>query len=129
MFGSFPLAIAMQKTYMPGMKSSHPLKVIACCYCGARSTLPRTKSRVPLVCHGCGAAISKIEQIQPQIERAQRDKTHRKPAVPHPARPADKRAEKSAKRRKGKRKKGLWYHVTEAFDDIDDLFDVGDWFD
>lgn len=109
------------------IKASHATSITTCCYCGARSTLP-AKQRIALVCHGCGAAISKIEPLNPMIERAAKSGKHDKPAVPRRAEKPHQHLPKDrpARRKKGKRKKGLWYHVSEAFDDLDDIFDVFD---
>lgn len=108
------------------MKSSHPLRIVTCCYCGARSTLPaKLKRKERLVCSGCGAAIERIEAIQPVLERARRSGDRAKPAAPHPAeRPGDHLPkDRPARRRKGKRRRSMWYNIREAFDDIEDLVD------
>lgn len=113
---------------MSGMKASHQIRVLTCCYCGARSTLPRDASRA-LVCHGCGAPIRRIEKIQPELERMARGATSGRPAHPHPAdrhdghRPQDR----PARRRKGKYKKsGFWDRLRRIADDADDIFDIFD---
>lgn len=108
------------------LKSSHLIRVVTCCYCGARSTLEHGKGR-KLVCHGCGAGMKRIEAIQPVLERAGKSK-HKKPAIPHPAEGDRKHLDKDrpARRKKGKRRRGMWYQVREAFDDIDDIFDFFD---
>ena len=113
------------------MKSSHPVRVVTCCYCGARSTLEHSRGR-NLVCHGCGASIQKLESVQPVLERSAK-KHKKKHAVPHPAEgkrkhlPKDRPAHrKKGKRKKDKRDRGMWYHVREAFDDMDDFFDIFD---
>ncbi|MEM7684881.1 MAG: hypothetical protein AAF293_08640 [Pseudomonadota bacterium] len=108
------------------MKSSHKIRVVTCCYCGARSTLEQTRTR-NLICHGCGASIQRLEGVQPVLERSEK-KHRKKPAVPHPAE-SEKRhlpKDRPVRRRKGKRRRGMWYHVREAFDDLDDIFDVFD---
>ena len=110
------------------MKSSHLIRVVTCCYCGARSTLGKDRGR-NLTCHGCGAGITRIEAIQPVLERAGKsEERKKKPAVPHPAEGErrHKAKDRPARRKKGKRKRGMWYQVREAFDDIDDLFDIFD---
>ena len=113
---------------MAAMKPSHPTRILTCCYCGARSTLPAGEARA-LVCHGCGAPIRRIAEIQPEIERLPRRKGARKPAIPHPAdrhgghRPKDR----PARRRKGKRRKGgFWYQLKRLGDEAEDLLDIFD---
>lgn len=113
------------------MKSSHLIRIVTCCYCGGRSTLEHSRGR-NLICHGCGASISRIEAIQPVLERAAKPKNRKKkPAIPHPAEGDRKHLAKDrpARRKKGKRRRGMWYHVREAFDDLDDLDDLFDIFD
>ncbi len=115
------------------MKPSHAMRIITCCYCGARSTLERSKER-DLVCHGCGASIQKLEGLQPVLERIHKtpgdSEKRKKPSIPHHAEKPRKHLEKDrpARRKKGKRKKkrSMWYHVREAFDDLDDIFDIFD---
>ena len=114
---------------MPGMKASHPTRVLTCCYCGARSTLPPGKARA-LVCHGCGAPIRRIAELQPEIERLPKRPGTRRPAIPHPA---DRRhgghsdKDRPARRRKGKRRKGgFWYQLKRLGDEAEDLFDIFD---
>ena len=110
-------------------KASHPMKIITCCYCGARSTLsaaPGTR----LFCHGCGAAITRLESIQADIEKHKKSKKGgKKPAIPHNAERDYEHLAKDrpARRKKGKRKKrSMWHHIGEAFDDLDDIFDFFD---
>jgi hypothetical protein len=104
---------------------------MTCCYCGARSTLG--KDRIErLVCHGCGAPMSKIAEIQSTLEKKRKKKKGAKPAVPHGAERSGKHLDKDrpARRRKGKRRRSAWYHVAEAFDDLDDWFEeITDIFD
>jgi len=122
------------------MKASHPTKLITCCYCGARSTLPgRTARRDVLVCHGCGAPITRIEKLQPALEKAKaRDKSRDmaragKPAIPHPAcTAAEYRAKDHPARRRKAKRRPLFRRLAKALDvdlDLDDVFDVDDWFD
>ena len=118
------------------MKSAHPIRVLTCCYCGARSTLGREKAR-RLVCHGCGAPVRYIRDVQPVLERKRKAKSGGKPgckpAIPHKADRSEGHLDKDrpARRRKGKRRRrSVWYHVSEAFDDWDDwIEDVVDFFD
>ena len=109
------------------MKPSHQIRLVTCCYCGARSTLERSKER-DLVCNGCGASISRIEAVQPIMEKAKKKSGHKKAATPHRAEKPREHLPKDrpARRRKGKRKRSMWYYVREAFDDLDDIFDVFD---
>lgn len=112
------------------IKPSHQLRVLTCCYCGARSTLGmRTSER--LVCHGCGAPIRKIAAVQPALERKRKKGDHAKPAIPHHAEGKREHLDKDrpARRRKGKRKsksRSVWYHISEALDDWDDVLDIFD---
>ena len=116
------------------MKAAHAFKVMTCCYCGARSSIGLGKT-ARLVCHGCGAPISRIETVQPILERQKKGKrrTKVKPSIPHRAERPHQHLDKDrpARRRKGKRKRrSVWYHVAEAFDDWDDWFeDIVDFFD
>ena len=115
------------------MKPSHQIKVVTCCYCGARSTLEQTKTR-NLICHGCGASIQKLEAVQPVLERMHKarnpDDRPKKQALPHRAEGDHRHLDKDrpARRKKGKykKKRSMWYHVAEAFDDLDDIFDIFD---
>lgn len=121
------------------IKPSHGYKLVTCCYCSARSTLPR-KADKRLVCHGCGAPITRIEELQPSLERQRKSHTHAKPSTPHPAEIKGEHLEKDrpSRRRKGKRKdwdrskrkkrkpRSIWHHISEAFDDLDDVFDIFD---
>jgi hypothetical protein len=113
------------------MKASHPTRILTCCYCGARSTLAAGR-RAALVCHGCGAPISRIEELQPAIERLPRRPAQAKPAIPHPAdrHGGHKPHDRPARRRKGKRRKGgFWYGLRRLADRADDLFDLDDLLD
>ena len=106
-------------------KASHPTKIVTCCYCSARSTLP-VGQRQLLVCHGCGAPIEKIESLQPDAEKRRKPAPGPKPAIPHPAEPRGKHKAKDRpqRRKKGKyRKRGAWYRFRKALGDWDDLFD------
>lgn len=109
-------------------RSSHVFKILTCCYCGARSTLAGSRSG-RLVCHGCGAPAENLEKIQCVLEKRRKKSDHPKAAVPHPAERAGAHLDKDrpARRKKGKRKKrSVWYHVAEALDDWDDIFDFFD---
>ena len=115
------------------MKSSHAVRIVTCCYCGARSTLERSKNR-DLVCHGCGASIQKLEDVQPMLEKMHKarnpDDRPKKQSIPHRAERPNQHLDKDrpARRKKGKykKKRSMWYHIAEAFDDIDDIFDIFD---
>ena len=103
------------------------IRIVTCCYCGARSTLERSRDR-DLVCNGCGASVNRIEAIQPSLERSKKRKTDKKNATPHRAEKPRQHLPKDrpVRRKKGKRKRSMWYHIREAFDDLDDIFDVFD---
>jgi hypothetical protein len=109
-------------------KHDHRLKIVTCCYCGARSTL-RPEGGQRLVCHGCGAPIRRIEALAAKPMPRPGKASGRKPATPHPAeRPGDHLAkDRPARRKKGKRKRGgLLHRLGKTFDDLDDIFDLFD---
>ncbi len=115
------------------MKRAHPFKILTCCYCAARSSLGRGEVK-RLVCHGCGAPLSRVDIVQPILERKKKKKRDgAKPAIPHRAERPQQHLDKDrpVRRRKGKRRRrSVWYHVAEAFDDWDDwLEDIVDVFD
>ncbi|MEM7746283.1 MAG: hypothetical protein AAF409_21530, partial [Pseudomonadota bacterium] len=114
--------------YVPPMsKTSFRTKIVTCCYCGGRSTLAAGTSAA-LVCHACGAPISRIKALEIRGERLDK-KRSKKHAMAHPAerRGAHLPKDRPVRRKKGKRKsRSFWYHVREAFDDVDDLFDIFD---
>ena len=127
--GIAPMAFGLLTAYLGDMtKSSHPLRVISCCYCGARSTLkPEPGQR--LLCHGCGAPITKLEPLQASMERKRKKRGTPKPAIPHHAEGCGGHLAKDRpqRRKKGKRRKrSIWYHIGEAFDDFDDILDIFD---
>jgi hypothetical protein len=107
------------RQYLPNMKSSHPIRVLTCCYCGARSTMPATPGTA-LLCHGCGAPLGLSRDLQPALERLPRRPGARRPAIPHPAdRPGGHAAaDRPARRRKGKRRKSLWQRLGGRVEDI-----------
>ncbi|MEM9139798.1 MAG: hypothetical protein AAGB15_08185 [Pseudomonadota bacterium] len=111
------------------IKKSHAIKMVTCCYCGARSTLPTDRAQ-RLVCHGCGAAMKKIEALQPTFEKQKSSKTHAKPAAPHPAEREGRRLkdkDRPARRKKGKKRQvTIWHRLRDAVDDLDDVFDIFD---
>ena len=140
-FASPGLARPGSIAYLAGMemKPAHPLRVLVCCYCAARSTLPR-QGAAGLVCHGCGAPLSRIETLQPEFERARRHAPGPKPARPHRAERPHEHLEKDRphRRRKGPRRNGprrrqrvkpFWERLGDALDDFDDLDDLLDLFD
>ena len=109
-------------------KPSHPIKLVTCCYCGARSTLVLAPGE-RLLCHGCGAPINHIAPLQPDVEKRRKKRSGPKPAIPHPAERGREHLPKDrpVRRKKGKRKKrSIWYHIGEAFDDFDDILDIFD---
>jgi hypothetical protein len=107
-------------------KHDHTLRIVACCYCGARSTL-RAEGGQRLVCHGCGAPVRHIEAVAPRPRRGATGGP--KAATPHPAeRPGEHLAkDRPARRKKGKRKRGgLLHRLGKRLDDLDDIFDLFD---
>ncbi|MEM7508070.1 MAG: hypothetical protein AAF415_15145 [Pseudomonadota bacterium] len=111
-------------------------RIIICCYCDARSILPREAGQ-RLVCHGCGAPIRRVAALEPSHLRRAAPRDVR-PAPPRPAElpgahSAKDRPCRRRKHKKGKRRpKGLLYRFREAiddvldFDDLDELFDLFD---
>ena len=109
-------------------KRDHRLKIVTCCYCGARSTL-RPEGGQRLVCHGCGAPIERIEALAPKPMPHPGAASARKPATPHAAeRPGEHLPkDRPARRKKGKRRRGgLLHRLGKTFDDLDDIFDLFD---
>ena len=121
-------------------KHDHTIRIVTCCYCGARSTL-RAEGGQRLVCHGCGAPIKRIEAVAPKpMPRAgsaagrnpampRAGANGRKPATPHPAeRPGEHLAkDRPARRKKGKRRRGgLLHRLGKRLDDLDDILDLVD---
>lgn len=107
--------------------------LITCCYCGAQDVFKIHKGkRRQLACLSCGAPMRKMTPMK-VTEPAT-------PPTPAPKPPqADYKAKyekykskyKSSQRhgayhKKRKKKKG-W--VAELWDELDDIFDVEDWFD
>ncbi|MEM7268422.1 MAG: hypothetical protein AAF401_04110 [Pseudomonadota bacterium] len=97
------------------------VKMITCCYCGARDMMQMGKGkRVTLTCLSCGAPIRKVEMIK--ASEAPRGDA--------------KAPERINKHRKGKhfeaykkRKKGKKSFFSRILDDADDIFDLDDLFD
>ena len=103
----------------------HPLRVITCCYCGARSTL-RREGGERLVCHGCGAPVRRIEAVLSKPKPRPGASAGPKPATPHRAeKPGEHHwKDRPARRKKGKRKRGgLLHRLGRALDDVEDIFD------
>ena len=100
------------------------VKMITCCYCGARDVMRMGKgARVTLSCLTCGAPVRKVEAMKPAEAVA---------AAPTPAKPPEKvnkhrrpKHFEAVKKRKKKRKSLLAHIVDEA----EDFFDFDDWFD
>ncbi len=104
------------------------IRIVSCCYCGARSTLGPEGGR-RLVCHGCGAPIRHIEALTPKPMPRRGAAAGRRPATPQPAETAGHHLSKDrpARRKKGKRRRGgLLHRLGKGFDDIDELFDLFD---
>lgn len=101
------------------------LKVVTCCYCGARSTLSAEGGQ-RLVCHGCGAPLKRIEALSPKSMPRPGASAGPKPARPHRAeRPGEHHwKDRPARRKKGKRRKGgLLHRLGKAFDELEDIVD------
>lgn len=101
------------------------VKMITCCYCGARDVMRMGKgARVALSCLTCGAPVKKMEAV-----------TLAEAVAPHPpAKPPEKvnrhrRPDhfEAAKKRKKKRKSLLSRIIDEAEDFFDDWDDILDW--
>ncbi|MEM6973521.1 MAG: hypothetical protein AAF577_12010 [Pseudomonadota bacterium] len=100
-------------------------RIVTCCYCGGRSILPERKIG-RLVCHGCGAPISRIQRLEAPPGQKAKGKKRRKAAIPYGAdrkehlRPKDR----PLRRKKGKRRKStlerFWKEIEDAFEDIFD---------
>lgn len=109
-------------------------RVVICCYCDARSLLPRDGAG-RLVCHGCGAPIRLIQRMEPShLSRAgARDA---KPPTPRRAeRPEEHGGRHDSYRRRKSKKKGkrreksLFARLADVADDVFDLDDILDIFD
>ncbi len=111
--------------------------LISCCYCGAQDIFKIHKGkRRQLACLSCGAPMRKMTQVK-VTEPVAKPAPEAKPAAA-PGR--DKYKSKyerykskyetskrhAAYHKKRKKKKG-W--VAELWDDLDDIFDIDDWFD
>ena len=109
-------------------KSGPGSRVVICCYCDARSLLPKG-ARGHLACHSCGAPIRVIEKLEPSHnakKTSKRAKSQIRPAEQAPHAPGDYACRR---RKKGRKRKGLLYRLSDALDDafdLDDLFDVFD---
>ena len=113
--------------------------LISCCYCGAQDIFKVHKGkRRQLACLSCGAPMRKMSPIK-VTEPVAKPKPAAKPApVTSPEGDRykskyekykskyEKSKQHSAYHRKRKKKKG-W--VAELWDDLDDIFDIEDWFD
>lgn len=115
-------------------KSGPGDRVVICCYCESRSLLPRTGAG-RLVCHGCGAPIRKLEQIEPRHDARIAPRKTKAP-VPRPAELPEAhggRHECVRRRKAGRdgskklRRKPSW--LRRFADDVLDLDDVFDLFD
>lgn len=105
--------------------------LVSCCYCGAQDIFKIHKGkRRQLSCLSCGAQMRKMTPVK-VAEPAPKPKPD-----PSPARNGHSRGEYKSKydkskhhaayHKKRKKKKG-W--VAELWDDLDDIFDIDDWFD
>ncbi len=101
-----------------------PTKIATCCYCGNRTVL-KLGGRVQhaLRCGACGAPVTRMKALKAQP--SERGPAPKRPA-PAPApewvrrRKCRPRPEKRSRRRKSR---GLWYHIRELADEIEDFFD------
>jgi hypothetical protein len=114
--------------------------LISCCYCGAQDIFKIHKGkRRQLSCLSCGAQMRKMTPIK-VTEPIAKPKVAANP-TPTPSVDArdkykskyekykskyDKSKRHAAYHKKRKKKKG-W--VAELWDDLDDIFDIDDWFD
>jgi hypothetical protein len=114
-----------------GMARPDPARrIVTCCYCASRSTLPR-EGGARLVCHGCGAPIRVVAALEEGPRPVRKGKGSRKarPATPHPALPpgAHGRKDLALRRRKGRRRKSLISRledlIEDAVEEIGDLLD------
>lgn len=110
--------------------------LISCCYCGAQDLFKIHKGkRRQLACLSCGAPMRRMTPVKVT------DAAPKAEVKPAPAAPSgdgykskyekykskyEKSKRHAAYHRKRKKKKG-W--MAELWDDLDDIFDVDDWFD
>lgn len=102
------------------------VKMITCCYCGARDMMRMGKgTRVALNCLTCGAPVRKMEAVKASDAA-------RAPA-PTPVKPPDKVNKHrrpphydAIRKRKKKKKKSFFAKI---WDEVDDVFDLDDIFD
>lgn len=78
--------------------------------------------------------MTRIEALQPGLEKQKKSNAHARPAAPHPAERLErpkKDKDRPSRRKKGKRRQvSIWHRLTDAVDDFDDVFDdVFDLFD
>ena len=112
--------------------------LISCCYCGAQDIFKIHKGkRRQLACLSCGAPMRKMSPVK-VAEAVTKPAPAPKP-TPTPASndayrskyekyksKYEKSKRHAAYHKKRKKKKG-W--VAELWDDLDDIFDIDDWFD
>lgn len=98
------------------------VKMISCCYCGARDVFRVGKGkRVMLSCLSCGAPVRKMEVVRNDA-----------PSEPGPVRVPErvnkhrKSDHYSAIRKRKKKRKSL---ISRVWDKVDDVFDLDDIFD
>lgn len=116
--------------------------LISCCYCGAQDIFKVHKGkRRQLACLSCGAQMRKLTPIK-VTEPVAKPKAEAK-AAPVPATNRDENDDYKSKYKKykskyDKSKRHAAYHkkrkkkkgwVAELWDDLDDIFDIDDWFD
>lgn len=102
-------------------------KLITCCYCGAQDVFKIHKgTRRSLACLSCGAPMRKITTIK--VTETVLDRRTEAATNPQaPPRTGGKQAKRHAAYHKKRKKKKGW--VAELWDDLDDIFDIEDWFD
>lgn len=104
--------------------------LITCCYCGAEDIFKIHKGkRRTLACLSCGAPMRKMRTVR--LDEARPAKAERKAgtaANPQaPSRPGHKPAKHHAAYHRKRKKRKSW--AAELWDELDDIFDVEDWFD
>lgn len=108
-------------TYLSNMTG---VKMITCCFCGAREMMSMGKGqRRSLSCQSCGAPVHKVEMVH-RNEPAPAPK--QAPAKKHTGKYQPPKHKDAYRKKRGKRKKGFF---EKLWDDVDDIFDVDDWFD
>ncbi|MEM0923881.1 MAG: hypothetical protein AAGF44_06910 [Pseudomonadota bacterium] len=115
------------------LRSDPGRRIVVCCYCDSRVLVPLNGQARRLVCHGCGAPLQKITDMEPHHHMKARKGQGKKSAPPRPAEEEGSHLTKdrSARRRKSdkKKRKGLLYRLGDVADDLLDFDDMLDFFD